>query len=127
MSQNTDGVLGTPFKYGARDLSEGALDCYGVVKVMSERDGKLLPERSVSEDHRLIHALMAGQMNAWKSIPGPVEGAVVQIRIKHLPCHIGYCLNEYEFIHAWEGSGGAVIERLCDWEKRIVGFFDYVG
>lgn len=127
MTQNTDGVLGTPFKYGGRSLAEGALDCYGVVKVMSERDGKMLPERSVSEDHKLIHALMAGQMNVWEKIDGPVEGCVVQLRILGRACHIGYVLNEYEFIHCWEGTDGAVIEQLCEWEKRIVGFYEYVG
>lgn len=127
MTQNVDDVLGTPFRYGGRSLAEGALDCYGIVKVLCERDGKQLPERSVSEDHRLIHALMAGQMNVWKLLEGPVEGAVVLIRIKGHACHIGYVLDKFQFIHAWEGSGGAVIERLADWEKRIEGFYEYVG
>lgn len=124
---DTTGVLGVPFKYGGRSLADGALDCYGVVRVMSERTGKKLPERSVSEDHRLIHAMMAGQMNTWKRIERPVSGCVVLFRIKKMPCHIGYMLNEFEFIHAWEGSGGAVIEPLSNWEKRIEGFYEYVG
>lgn len=126
-NKDVTGVWGLPFKYGGRSLEEGHLDCYGVVKVMSERDGVMLPERSVSEDHALIHALMAGQMNAWRQLPGPRPGCVVQFRVKRRPSHVGYMLNEYEFIHAWEGSNGVVIERLCDWEKRIEGFYEYVG
>ncbi|MNO07197.1 hypothetical protein D3C81_2292940 [compost metagenome] len=70
---------------------------------------------------------MAGQMNVWRKLPGAVEGSVVLLRIKGKACHIGYVLNAYQFIHAWEGSGGAVIERLTDWEKRIEGFYEYVG
>lgn len=124
---DTSGVLGTPFKYGGRSLADGALDCYGVVRVMSERAGKILPERSVSEDHRLIHAMMAGQMNVWKRIEHPVPGCVVWIRIRKKSCHVGYVLDEFEFIHAWEGSNGAVIEQLSTWENRIEGFYEYVG
>lgn len=120
-------LIGTPFRYGARSLSEGALDCYGLVKVMSERDGIELPERSVSEDHNLIHALMAQQMNVWKRLPGPREGAVVLMKVKARSCHVGYLINEFEFVHTWEQSGGVVKERLGDWERRIEGFYEYVG
>lgn len=127
MSEDVTGVFGLPFGYGGRSLAQGFLDCYGVVKVMSERDGRVLPERSVSEDHTLIHALMAGQMNAWRKLDRPVAGCTVLFRVKRVPSHIGYMLNEYEFIHAWEGSNGVVIERLSDWEKRIEGFYEYAG
>lgn len=119
-------LIGTPFRYGGRVLADGGLDCYGVVVEMHRREGKLLPVRSVSEDHTLIHALMASQMNVWQKLTGPKAGAVVLFRIKRLPCHIGYMLNEFEFIHAWEGSH-ACVERLSNWEKRIEGFYEYVG
>lgn len=71
--------------------------------------------------------MMAGQMNTWKKLDRPVPGCVVLFRIKKMPCHIGYMLDEFEFIHAWEGSNGAVVEQLSTWEKRIEGFYEYVG
>jgi cell wall-associated NlpC family hydrolase len=120
-------LIGIPFEYGGRSLADNKLDCYGLVKVMSERNGIMLPERSVSEDHNLIHALMASQMNVWKLLPGPKEGAVVLFRVKKRPCHVAYMLNEFEFIHTWEDSGGVVIERLSNWDRRIEGFYEYVG
>lgn len=122
-----DDLIGFPFRYGGRSLEEGALDCYGLVKIMSERNGVALPERSVSEDHNLIHALMASQMNVWKRLPGPQEGAIVLFRVKRRPCHVGYLINEFEFIHTWEDSGGVLVERLSNWERRIEGFYEYVG
>lgn len=120
-------LIGTPFVYGGRSVEQGGLDCYGVVLEMSRRNGKALPERSVSEDHTLIHALMASQMNVWRKLDAPVPGCAVLIRLKKVPCHVGYLINNYEFLHAWEGSGGVVKERLTDWEKRIEGFYEYVG
>lgn len=122
-----DDLIGFPFRYGGRSLADGALDCYGLVKVMSERNGIKLPERSVSEDHALIHALMAGQMNEWKRLPGPRPGAVVQFKVMGRACHVGYMVNDFEFIHTWEQSNGVVIERLEEWERRIEGFYEYVG
>lgn len=120
-------LIGFPFGYGGRKIEQGYLDCYGLVLVMSERAGRKLPERSVSEDHRLIHALMASQMRVWEKLSGPIEGCAVLFKIKKLPCHIGYMINEFEFIHTWEDSGGVVVERLSNWEKRIEGFYEYVG
>lgn len=120
-------LLGVPFGYGGRNLNDGFLDCYGVVLEMHRRAGKVLPDRSVSENHMLIHALMAAQINVWKRLNKPVPGSVVLMKIKRVSCHIGYMVNEFEFIHAWEGTGGAVIERLSDWERRVEGFYEYVG
>lgn len=120
-------LIGFPFGYGGRSLEQGYLDCYGLLLVMAERDGQKLPTRSVSEDHRLIHALMASQMNVWERASGPAEKRVVLFRVKRVPCHVGYMINEFEFIHTWEESGGVVVERLSNWEKRIEGFYEYAG
>lgn len=120
-------LIGFPFRYGGRKLEDGFLDCYGLVVVMSERMGKKLPERSVSEDHRLVHALMMSQMNVWERVPEPSEGVVVLFKVNRVACHVGVMINEFEFIHTWEDSGGVVVERLSNWERRIEGFYEYVG
>lgn len=120
-------LIGFPFRYGGRKLEDGFLDCYGLVVVMSERAGRKLPERSVSEDHRLVHALMMSQMNVWERASGPAEGRVVLFKINRVACHVGYLINEFEFIHTWEDSGGVVVERLSNWERKIEGFYEYVG
>jgi len=119
-------LLGKPFKYGGRSLSDGGLDCYGVVVEMGRRNGQSYPERQFSESLSVNHALMACQMDEWERCE-PHPGCVVLIRIYKHPCHVGVVLDEYSFIHAWEGSGGVVVERLSEWEKRIEGFYRYVG
>lgn len=121
-------LIGTPFKYGGRSPDkDGALDCYGVVVEMGRRRGLNFPERQFSEDLAVNHALMACQMDEWKRIEGPEPGSVVLIRILGKASHVGFVLDGFSFIHAWEGSNGVVVEPLEDWEKRIEGFYQYVG
>lgn len=119
-------LLGKPFKYGGRCLEDGGLDCYGVVVEMGRRTGQQFPERQFSENLDVNHALMACQMDEWGRCE-PQAGAVVLIRIFKFPCHVGFVINDYQFIHAWEGSGGVVVERIEEWQKRIEGFYRYVG
>lgn len=123
--EHTD-LIGTPFKYGGRSLADGGLDCYGVVVEMSRRIGQPLPERQFSDNLAVNHALISGQLYEWRRCEQK-PGAVVLIRIKKITCHVGFVLNDYQFIHAWEGSGGVVVERIEDWQKRIEGFYRYVG
>ena len=119
-------LIGKPFKYGGRCLADGGLDCYGVVVEMGRRAGLELPTRQFSDDLAVNHALMATQMDEWE----PCEqqpGAIALIKILKVPCHVGFVLDEYRFIHAWEGSNGVVVERIEEWQKRIEGFYRYVG
>jgi len=119
-------LIGTPFKYGGRSLADGGLDCYGVVVEMGRRTGQQFPERQFSENLAVNHALMACQLDEWVECDRQ-PGAVVLIRLKKVPCHVGFLIDEYEFLHAWEGTGGVVVERIEDWQKRIEGFYRYVG
>lgn len=120
-------LIGFPFKYGGRSLQDGGLDCYGVCVEMARRNGVELPLRQFSDNLSVNHALMASQMDVWRRIDRPKAGCVVLFKINRLPCHIGYLLNEFEFIHAWEKTNGAVVEQLGDWERRIEGFYEYIG
>jgi len=119
-------ILQAPFKYGGRSLSDGGLDCYGVVVEMHRRNGIELPPRQFSENLAVNHALMATQMDEWERCECQ-PGAVALIRIMGHLCHIGFVINEYEFIHAWEGTTTPVVERIDAWQKRIEGFYRYVG
>lgn len=119
-------LLGTPFKYGGRALTDGGLDCYGVVVEMGRRTGQAFPVRQFSENLAVNHALMASQLDEWVECDRQ-PGAVALIRLKKIPCHVGFLIDEYQFLHAWEGTGGVVVERIEDWQKRIEGFYRYVG
>lgn len=121
-------LIGRPFKYGGRpdDGPNAPLDCYGLVIEVGRRQGVNYPPRSFSKEHRVNAALMASQMNVWKKCE-PEPGAVVLFKIRGVACHVGVVVDHDKFIHTWEASGGVVVERLSEWQRRIVGFYRYVG
>lgn len=119
-------LLGAPFKYGGRSLEDGGLDCYGVVVEMGRRTGQPFPPRQFSESLDINHALMATQMDEWVRCE-KAPGTVALIRLKRFPCHVAFVINDYQFIHAWEGTNGVVVERIEEWQPRIEGFYRYVG
>lgn len=119
-------LIGTPFEYGARPGESKALDCYGLVVECFKRMGRRLPQRQFAENENVISALMSAQMNEWESV-SKRPGAVVLIKVKNVACHVGVMIDENRFIHAWKPSGGVCVEDIENWNRRIVGFYDYKG
>lgn len=117
-------LIGTPFEYGAR--GPHAYDCYGLLRELYARDGIDIPDYESPSDRSRIAALMAGELRLWRKLPGPQPGAAIVFRIVNLT-HVGYCLDDDWFLHTWEKSGGVCRERLTHWERRIIGFYEYVG
>jgi cell wall-associated NlpC family hydrolase len=123
MSLQYEDLIGRPFEYGARPPSK-SLDCYGLVVEVSQRLGKALPVRQFSEQGNVIGALMSMQMDEWEQSPREI-GAVLLFRVMGIAQHVGIIVSPFEFIHTWEGTGGVVVERIDNWEQRIVGSYRY--
>jgi hypothetical protein len=64
----------------------------------------------------------------WIKVIAPEEDAVVVFRRYGRPSHVGVCLNSNDFLHVEENSSSC-IDRLSSpiWNKRIEGFYRYVG
>lgn len=114
-------LIGVPFKYGGRDKS--AFDCYGLVAYLLSKDGVNIPDFLSPNDAAGIALKFHQQMPLWTSCDLQV-GAVLVFRVPG-NLHVGYYLGNDKFIHAWEGSGGVVIERLSIWKKRLLGVYKY--
>ena len=53
------------------------------------------------------------------------EGCALNFRVGRYNRHVGFYLGSDEFIHAWEGEGMVVIDRLSGvWNKRLVGTYE---
>lgn len=116
-------LIGVPFKVGGRDLN--GLDCYGLVRVMYERAGKEIhdaPSTANPDENNALINLYAVQ-NWIKTEKKP--GVVVLFRVGRYICHVGYLVDNDNFIHSWQGTSGVVKEPLLTWKKRIVGFYEY--
>jgi len=120
-------LIGTPFEEGGR-FSRGTngLDCYGLIQEIGIRQGIEYPERQFSNHRDVIGALMSVQMDQWE-VCDKEPGAVILFKIKGVACHVGVVVNEFKFLHTWEGSGGVCLERISLWERKIVDFYRLKG
>lgn len=117
-------LIGIPFEYGGRDGN--SLDCYGLVLEMLKRSDKIIPpDYGCPKDKKRIAAMMSITSQSWKKIDKKI-GAVLLVRLPNT-AHVGYMISNNKFIHTWEDSGGVTIEKVSEWENRIIGFYEYVG
>jgi cell wall-associated NlpC family hydrolase len=119
-------LIGAPFRYGGR--GPDAYDCFGLVKECWRRvHGVELPDFQSPTDPGVQCALGATQLQLWQPVPRQA-GVMAAIRIGRLVRHCGFLIDEDRMIHAWEHSGGASVVPLNDeWQRRIEGYYRYVG
>lgn len=108
--------IGIPFKVGGRDR-EGC-DCWGLVRlVLKEQCGISVPSLSSDyatlKDGGKIAALVEDTkpLVAARQLPGPVSGAVVVIKARGLPMHVGLMIDERHVLHVGKGYN-AIVEKV---------------
>jgi cell wall-associated NlpC family hydrolase len=133
-----DDLIGIPFANRGRDPDKG-LDCYGLVKVIYNRQGIQLPEYSAEWNNaEKINSLINGARNTgpWEEInAGDIDKnvpCVIAIRLAAPPGmvnHTGVYIGNSKFIHTRERAGGVCIDRIDSpaWRRCIVGFYKYKG
>lgn len=115
--------IGIPYRDGAR--GPDAYDCYGLVRHLMALRGIDIPDYRSPEDRRLVSAIFRSELRLWTPAE-PDYGKVPLFRVPGM-FHCGFMLNNDDFIHTWEHSGGVCIERLSDWTARLVGVYEYSG
>lgn len=116
-------LIGAPFKFGGRGPEE--FDCYGLVMEAARRNDRCLPDFGWATGKDMIAAMMGATLPQWEEIDSR-PGAVVLIRIGRHVSHVGYQIDHYRMIHAWDQSQASIV-KLEDWQHRIVGFYKHVG
>ena len=126
------GLIGTPFSWRGR--GPASFDCYGLVREMLRRTGVDTPalESPVSIDGVPTAVALEFALGRWVACPKQ-PGAMVVFnmpvmldgRRRLAVAHCGFVLNETDFIHSWEQTGGVTVERLHDWDRRIAGFYKF--
>lgn len=122
-------LLGTPYVLNGFDPS--GWDCRGLVSwCRREWNGKSSPgmdgffpaEEATDVDR--VQALMLAQIDAWQTIE-PQQGAVALFTVRQRVAHVGYMLNNHEFLHAREGYG-TTTNSLYDkkWQRRFKGAYE---
>jgi cell wall-associated NlpC family hydrolase len=121
-----DDLIGVPFAWNGR--GPDAFDCYGLVMhLFRTEQGVTLPDFGESRPTTQAETalLMQNSLPRWTRLDGPERGCVVYMRIHGAGSHVGYVIDPRRFIHVWQDSGGVCIERLGDWQRRVVGYYRF--
>lgn len=135
-------LLDKHYKLGGR--GPDYYDCYGLVKEMYRRYGKEIPEYYSNPDFAEIAKKVnfeAGKADTrWHKITKEESTRVIRnafgdiyikphclivLRMGRFGCHIGFILNELQFIHCWDRADSVIIERIDYWKNNILGAYDY--
>ena len=123
-------VLTVPYVLNGFDPS--GWDCRGLVswcrrewKGLSSPgfDGFFPAEEATNVD--TVQGLMLAQIGAWAKQDKIEQGHVALFTVRQRVAHVGYLLNDHEFLHAREGFG-TTTNSLHDrkWQRRFVGAYE---
>lgn len=117
-------LIGVPFELGAR--GPNSYDCYGLLSEVYKRLGVAIPDLKSPKSGVLITALATSEAaRVWVEVePKPHVTALIRTPSS---LHVGLLLPHDRIIHTWHNSGGVVVERMHDWRRRVIGYYEYVG
>lgn len=125
-----DDLIGVPFVDGGRDAATG-LDCWGLVLVVFNRAGLLLPDYRIGcHDIDAIGVAVAsermlGRWRRWYHHDAPTPSLVaIRFNSPILVNHTGVYVGNGKFLHTRERTG-VVVEPVNGpaWRHRIEGFY----
>ena len=115
-------LVGLPYQLGGAGL-EG-YDCYELLRECYRRRGVQLPQFKTAGGNSANAVVMRENIASnWRQVERGPDRAI-WFRVLGWECHVGYAIDEFRFIHAIEGCGVA-IERIDQWSRRIIDFYDY--
>lgn len=141
-------LIGKPFEVGARGPK--SYDCYGLVKEVSRRMGKDIPDYPGDRDLMKVQSIMEleSHRNRWQpttpDMPdslcpvifknwwgedhtfGIVPGAMIVFSVRGYGAHVGVVVGPDLFLHVWEDHD-ATTQRISLWKNKIRGIYIYEG
>jgi cell wall-associated NlpC family hydrolase len=121
-------LLDKPFQWGGR--GPDSFDCYGLCIELARRNGQIIPDSAWAEEPYKIEELVEQTADkGFISIDVPRAGDFVGFKIRPpFVSHIGYMVNQYEFLHITKGTRVSR-ERLDSllWQRKIAGFYRWNG
>lgn len=124
--------LGVKYSYNGNSIAEG-FDCMNICCAIAKDRG--IPMLNVNlTDHSnttidTYHYMfnMRNDVKLWELVK-PKSNVLVVFKIAGRVGHVGYMLDDLNFIHITQGSR-VTVEKITSpqWEKRIVGFYKYIG
>ena len=113
-----------PFQRGGR--GDPGFDCYGLISEVERRNGRHLPPWSSPDGTESIAQAIASNTPLFEPCKkGP--GAIAAIRIGRYVGHVGIITAQWELLHCLDQFQGVCKSPLSEWERRIAGYYTYIG
>lgn len=121
--------LGTSYKFNGESLAEG-LDCVNLCILVAKDFGINMPNINHTLHTESSYSVLFNTRNdisLWKAVP-PKAGTLCVFRINGEVKHVGYMINDTEFIHIMENSK-VTVDSISgiQWCRRLVGCYEYIG
>lgn len=131
---NTDyyKYLGVNFKFNGDSIAEG-YDCINLCCAIAK--DRNIPMKNINHslmDISNYHGLFnqKNDYTEWLQLTdyNDLANSLVVFKINGKISHVGYMLDNISFVHIMEHSR-VTVEKITrpQWEKRIVGFYRYIG
>ena len=121
--------LGTPYLYQGSTIEEG-LDCANLCTLVGKDLGILIPNINhtlYNQDSYSVLFNTKDNTRLWKEVQ-PRANTLVVFKVNGIIQHVGYMVNDFEFIHIMENSKVSVDSLdSVQWKRRFVGCYEYVG
>lgn len=129
MDNSYSKYLGCNFKFNGNSLIEG-FDCINLCCAIAKDRGVHIPNINHLAFSLDTYHTLFGQKDdkqLWQEVQ-PQANALVVFKINGVVKHVGFMLDNLNFIHIMEHSRVSV-EKITSiqWNKRIVGFYKYIG
>lgn len=121
--------LGSPYKFHGSSKEEG-YDCINLCISLGKDFGVPIPNINhinfTEENYSGLFNTRENQ-SLWKKV-SPKAHTLVVFKINGVVKHVGYMINEFDFIHIMENSKVS-IESIdsVQWSRRFVGCYQYIG
>lgn len=121
--------LGTHYKYQGKSIEEG-LDCANLCTLVGKDLGILIPNINhmlYDKDSYSVLFNVKDNTTLWKEIQ-PKANTLAVFKVNGIVQHVGYMINEFEFIHIMENSK-VTVDSLdsIQWQRRLVKCYEYIG
>lgn len=115
--------------YVERGRSRDGCDCMGLVIMLhQERFGVALPDPYCTITAAIRRDIVRQTRALYDEVSSPREGDVLHLRVRGMPLHVGYVVDECTMLHS-ERDVGSVAEPWngTKWRNRVIGIYRYAG
>jgi len=121
--------LGIPYKFQGTSITDG-LDCANLCTLVGKDLGVLIPNinhSTHSEESYSVLFSVKDNKKLWKKVQ-PTANTLAVFKINGVIKHVGYMINDFEFIHIMENSK-VTVDTLdsIQWQRRLAGCYEYIG